>query len=209
MLKTKFVSQAEFDVFKVEEKIRMDKGYLTRSEREQLKPMLEKDYKPTIVKEVSPKPKISLVSDRTLLSRPCEVVTKEDDIVGIVKQLKDTLSTLSGLALTANQIGINKRISYLKIPKFNGKRIEFTEMVVINAKIIESDKPIKVNNEACLSFPGISVATQRFVFITIEYLDINLKPQTGTYQDLDALVLQHEIDHQFGVLLFSRKWRAK
>jgi peptide deformylase len=82
-------------------------------------------------------------------------------------------------------------------------------MVVINAQIIEHDKPIKVNNEACLSFPGVSVTTRRFVFITIEYLDINLKPQVMNCQDLEALVLQHEIDHQFGVLLFSRKWRAK
>jgi peptide deformylase len=209
MLKNTFASQVEFDIFKVEEKSRMEKGYLTRSEREQLKPMLEKDYKPRIIKEVPPTLKVSLVSDRVLLSKPGEVVTKEDDVAGIVKKLKDTLSTQSGLALTANQIGINKRISYLRIPKFNGKGIEFTEMVIINAKIIERDKPIKVNNEACLSFPGISVVTQRFVFCTVEYLDENLKSQVMSYQDLEAMVLQHEIDHQNGITLFDRKWRAR
>jgi peptide deformylase len=209
MLKNTFASQTEFDIFKVEEKIRMEKGYLTKSEREQLKPMLEKDYKPTIIKPITPVQKISLVSDRTLLSKPSEIVTKEDDVAGIVKKLKDTLSTQSGLALTANQIGINKRISYLRIPKFNGKGIEFTEMVIINAKIIEKDKPIKVNNEACLSFPGISVVTQRFVFCTVEYMDEHLKSQVMSYQDLEAMVLQHEIDHQNGITLFDRKWRTR
>jgi len=209
MLEQKFNTLEEFKIYLKEQEIRQIKGYLTRSEREQLKPMLEKDYKPTIIKPITPVQKISLVSDRTLLSKPSEIVTKEDDVAGIVKKLKDTLSTQSGLALTANQIGINKRISYLRIPKFNGKGIEFTEMVVINAKIIERDKPIKVNNEACLSFPGISVVTQRFVFCTVEYLDENLKSQVMSYQDLEAMVLQHEIDHQNGITLFDRKWRAR
>ena len=208
MIRKDFETKQQADIYLIGEEIRMKDGYLTRSEREELKKYLGKGEL-LVKKSVTPVQKVSLVSDRKLLSRPGEVVTKEDDVAGIVKKLKDALSTQSGLALTANQIGINKRISYLRIPKFDGKGIDFTEMIIINARIIERDKPIKVDNEACLSFPGISVTTQRFIFITVEYLDENLKTQVMSCQDLESLVLQHEIDHQNGITLFDRKWRTR
>jgi len=44
MLKQNFKDQLEFNLYTAEQKTRMEKGYLLRSEREILKKMLEKDY---------------------------------------------------------------------------------------------------------------------------------------------------------------------
>ena len=151
MLKTQFKNQLEFDVYIAERKVDMEKGYLTRSEREVFKKMLEKDYKPTFIKEE--KPKLPIVTDIRELRKPCQEVTKEDNIKEIIQQLKDTLESVGGLGISANQIGIQKKISYLKIPKFTDKKIEFNEYILINAKIIEKSRPIQIKNESCLSFP--------------------------------------------------------
>jgi len=209
MLKTQFKDQGDFVIYRAEQKLRMEKGYLTRSEREIVKSMLEENYKPTFIKEE--KSKLPIVTNILELRKPCQKVTKEDNIKEIIQKLKDTLESNGGLGLTANQIGINKRISYVKIPKFTNKNkeIQYNECVLINAKIIEKQTPLKVKDEGCLSFSGVYVDTIRYVFCTIESLNEKLELQTNLYQDLEALAIQHEIDHQNGVTIFDRKWRSK
>jgi peptide deformylase len=208
MLKATFVSQQEYDSYIQDQQKRMENGYLTRSEREQLKSMLIKDYKP-IIKSITPK--ISLVQSLELLKRPCQEVTKEDNIKEIIQQLKDALTSNSGLGISANQIGIQKKISYIKIPKFvDAKTHEwnYNEYIIINAKIIEYSNPIKIKNEGCLSFPGIGITTKRYVFCTVEYLNEKLEVQTGMFQDLESFVVQHEYAHQQSRTIFDDKWKA-
>jgi peptide deformylase len=208
MLKTEFKSQLEFDIYLTEQKIRQENQYLSRSERETLKKMLEKDYKPTFIKEE--KTKFPIVTNINELKNPCTEVVKEDNIKEIIQKLKDTLESNGGLGLTANQIDIQKRISYIKVPKYNKeKKIEFNEYILINAKIIEKQTPLKVKNEGCLSFPGVYVDTKRYVFIIVQYLNEKMELQNGIYQDLEGICIQHEIDHQNGLTIFDRKWRAK
>lgn len=204
MLKIEFKDQLEFNIYLVEQKVRQEKGYLTRSEREVLKQMLDKNYKPTFLKEE--KPKLPIVTNINELRKPCQEVTKEDNIPEIIQKLKDTLDCYTGLGISANQIGIQKKISYIKIPKLTqDKKIEFTETILINAKIIEKNRPIKIKNEGCLSFPGVYVNTQRFVFCIVEFLNEKMKLQTGMFQDFESLAVQHEIDHQNGLTIFNRK----
>jgi uncharacterized FAD-dependent dehydrogenase len=129
MLKTEFKSQLEFDIYLTEQKIRQENQYLSRSERETLKKMLEKDYKPTFIKEE--KTKFPIVTNINELKNPCTEVVKEDNIKEIIQKLKDTLESNGGLGLTANQIDIQKRISYIKVPKYNKeKKIEFNEYIL-------------------------------------------------------------------------------
>lgn len=154
----------------------------------------------------------SIVSNINELKKPCDLVTEKDDIKTIIQDLKDTLESKKGLGLSANQIGIQKRISYIKLPQAINKKtkeIQYNEYILINAKIIEHNRPIKVKNESCLSFPGVYVDTRRYVFITVEFLNEKMELQTGLMQDLEAIIVQHEIAHQQSMTLFDYKWRAK
>ncbi len=207
MLKQTFKDQLEFDIYLVEQKVRQEKGYLTVSERNQLKSMLEKNYKSVFIKEE--KQKLTIVTDINFLRKPCLEVTKEDNIKEIIQKLKNTLESIGGFGISANQIGIQKKISYGKIPKFINKKLEHNEYILINAKIIEKDRPIKVKNEGCLSFPGIYVDTLRYVFCTIEYYNEKMELQTGMFQDLESIVVQHEVAHQEGKTIFDFKWKTK
>jgi len=213
MLKQSFKDKLEFDIYVAEEKVRMEKGFLNKSERDLLKTMLDKNYKPVFILEEPINPNIkSVVTNIKELRRPCKYITDKDNVKDIIEILKVTLKSKQGLGLTANQVGINKRISYLKIPKFfnqKTKEWEYNEYILINAKIIEKDNPIKVNNEECLSFPGISIITKRYVYCTVEFYNEKMELQTAMFQDLESLAIQHELDHQNGITIFDRKWRAK
>lgn len=207
MLRQIFKDQAEFELYKEEQKIRQEKDYLTASERETLKKMLEKEYKPSFVKEE--KIKLPIVTDIKKLKLLCEEVTKEDNIEEIVKKLKDTLACYEGLGLSAPQININKRIVYIKIPEMKERKVEYKELILINPKIIEHDKKFIFRKERCLSLPGLAIDTDRWIFITVEYQNEKLEKQTFLSQDIQGIYIQHEIDHLNGKLIIDRKHRAK
>lgn len=152
-----------------------------------------------------------IITNINELRRPCDAVEMNENITGIVQDLKDTLVSKKGLGLSANQIGINKKISYIKVPISisQNKEIQYVEHVLINARIIEKSKVVQVKGESCLSFSGLKVTTLRYVFITVEYMDEKMELQTRLFQDLIGLVIQHEVDHQLGFTLLQRKWVAR
>jgi len=149
-----------------------------------------------------------IIGDRKILSKACQQVTKDDKVKEIVQDLKDTLgSKKTGWGLSANQIGVDKRISYIRLPKHLSKNQE--GWVLINAVITEKDNPIRINDEGCLSFPGIKVTTKRHLFLAVEYLDEKLEQRTAIFENYEALAVAHEIDHNNGITIFNRKWIAK
>jgi len=205
------MTKVEYDIHIAKEKVRMKKGYLTKSERTKLQHMIDNpneyisEEKP---KNLQIKPIITNIIE---LKKPCIPIEKNEDISQIVQELKDTLSTLKGYALSANQIGYNKRVCYLRIPQYNkeSKKIEIQEIVAINPKIIEQSMKIKCHKEGCLSFPGVRVDTARYVFCIVQYEDEKRETHTDIVQDLASFIWQHEIDHLRGFIIFDRKYKRK
>jgi peptide deformylase len=109
---------------------------------------------------------------------------------------KDLLDTLAAnragcVGLAANMIGIKKRII---VCDNNG-----TDMLMFNPEITEKTGEYETE-EGCLSLSGTR-KTKRFKFITVKYLDMNFKPQTGKFFGWTAEIIQHEIDHCNGILI--------
>jgi peptide deformylase len=143
------------------------------------------------------------------LRKPCEEVKEGENINDIVQDLKDTLiATKHGLGLTANQIGYNKKISYIRNPKQQGKEIVYDELIMLNAKIIDKQEPIKFW-ESCLSFKGIGVYTKRYSIITVEFENEARKKITSLYTGLLSVIIQHEYSHLLGKTMFDYKWKAR
>ena len=149
----------------------------------------------------------SLVTNLTELKKVCQEVSKDEDVSEIVTTLSDTLTHLKhGYALAANQVGIQKRIFYARFPKKDGG---VTEMVFINPKIIEKEEKFINRQEGCLSFPGLRIDTDRYIYIGVAYFDEKFEQKTIMAQDLEAIIIQHECDHINGMTIFSRKHKAK
>ena len=150
----------------------------------------------------------NIISNINELRQPCLEVQEGEDIKDIIQDLKDTLiASKTGLGLSANQIGYNKKISYIRMPKQNEKKeIIYDELIMINAKIIDKQEPIKFW-ESCLSFRGISLYTRRYSIVTVEFENEQRKKITSLYTGLLAVVIQHEYFHTIGKTLFDARYK--
>jgi peptide deformylase len=209
MLRTIFKTKLEADIYIAEQKIRREKGYLTRSERTFLDALISNpaNYIHEVKEAKQGKPIVTSLGE---LKKPCAVVTKDDDIKSIIKDLKETLACHRGYGISANQIGIQKQISIYRIPIVNAeqKKIEIKERVLINPQITIRNCKYIVRNEGCISFKAV-VDTDRWKYITVEYLDEHFNPCTEEAEDAEALVIQHECDHCHGFTIFDRKYKRR
>ena len=118
----------------------------------------------------------------------------------IVSDLHDTLMDFrnkygSGRAISAPQIGVQKRIIYMQI----------TEPVVfINPEMNFIGPAMFELQDDCLSFPGLFVKVRRYKKSVIKYKDMNWNDcEMELSNDLSEL-LQHEYDHLNGILATMR-----
>ncbi len=103
-----------------------------------------------------------------------------------------------GVGVSANQVGINKRFCVASLN--NGK----SQLALINPVIKEKSKKKILLQEGCLSAPRIWLPTKRAQRIVITFT--SLKGEENEYEltDIDARIIQHEIDHLDGKLITDR-----
>jgi peptide deformylase len=114
----------------------------------------------------------------------------------LVKQMAYTMYDAPGIGLAAPQIGILKRVIVYDLDE---------ELVAVcNPRITAASSETVLDDEACLSVPGITIPVARSVEVTCEGLDLRGDPISITATDLHARLLQHEIDHLDGYLILDR-----
>jgi len=137
-----------------------------------------------------------IVTDQKALSKPCTPCESLNEGLDIGKKLLDVLQkTKDGVGLAANQIGISKTVCVVNVEK---------PIILVNPRIVgRFGKGTYV--ESCLSFPGATVATERWTNILIETLN-NIPDKLFSYEKnpLECVCAQHEIDHLEGVTMFDR-----
>lgn len=110
----------------------------------------------------------------------------------VAADLIDTNKAADGYGLSAIQIGVTLRVMVL----------DFKEPIVyVNPEIIKAESRIKYD-ERCLSFPGFKARTKRKSRITIKYQNlVGEEKEYSTTNPIEAICIQHEIDHMNGILL--------
>jgi len=151
--------------------------------------------------------KILLYSeDAAALSRKSDPVRKANKRVqALVQDLKDTLIDCpDGAGLAAPQINIHQRVVVVRL----GLRDEDDTTAVIptaliNPEIIEA-RDERRDFDGCLSFPGLYGTTRRPHYLKVKALDETGHPIDRVFQNFDAILVHHEIDHLDGVLFIDR-----
>lgn len=118
-------------------------------------------------------------------------VTK--DVQKLLKDMEDTLESADGLGIAAPQVNEDLRICLAKI----GERV----MPLINPDITWKSPDMAVMEEGCLSLPSVEVAVPRAVSIIVRYLNARGQQQERKLTDLEARIVQHEVDHLEGILI--------
>jgi peptide deformylase len=126
------------------------------------------------------------------------------DIQDLVRDLADTLAhwratTGYGRGIAAPQIGVLRRVIFLKLPGVE-------PWPLINPEIIQASAEKITVWDACLSFLSIFMQVKRNREITVRYQNLRgetLEFEAGDDRNLSEL-LQHEIDHLDGILAIDR-----
>lgn len=138
----------------------------------------------------------SILREKSLLVK--EITT---EILNLIRDMAETMYTDSGVGLAAPQVGISKRIIIIDEEKEG-------LMVLVNPEIIKSEGEI-IDEEGCLSIPGIYSDVKRSSKVTVKALNENGDKIEITKEGLIARALQHEIDHLNGVLFIDKIGRMK
>ena len=126
-----------------------------------------------------------------------------DDYIGYIQKLKEYCKNNVVYAMAAVQIGIPKRIIYLKNTSEdmeNNYNSNYDEsIVIINPVIIRTEGHTRYL-EACESCLNYSAVVDRPYLVEIEYFDINGNIKHEVFKDFKATVFCHEYDHLNGIL---------
>ena len=152
-----------------------------------------------------------IVTDKIKLSKVVTDLPKnktEEDVISAA--LFTALEKEKGFGLSANQIGVDKRMCVINIKE---------PMVLVNPKIVKRSEEAVQYIESCLSLPKTMRKpknTVRSISITVETDNLGTvefgpdeKDKIGTeghnyFADeglLECVVAQHEIDHLDGILI--------
>jgi peptide deformylase len=158
------------------------------------------DHNPVITKKLK---EVSIEEGRTIATELFQILNQRQD----------------GVGLAANQVGIDAQVAVVNVRE---------PVVLINPKIIDKSDEISYY-EGCLSFPKHGIRTQRYKNIIVKSADVDCqyyfsgvesaKDAKGTWETakkhdteqrlLEAICVQHEIDHLNGLTIHDREKKLK
>ena len=113
----------------------------------------------------------------------------------LLDDLTDTMRDAPGVGLAAPQVGVQRRI--LVYDAGDGL------VSLVNPQVFDR-RGSEVDEEGCLSIPGLAFPVERALHIRVRGLDEYGKEVDYIADDFHARVVQHEVDHLDGVLFIDR-----
>ncbi|WP_114326324.1 peptide deformylase [Candidatus Colwellia aromaticivorans] len=126
-------------------------------------------------------------------ANPVTEITEATSI--IINDMLATMYDEKGVGLAATQIDIHQRIVVMDVSENSDQ-----PLVLINPEIIAKSDETLINEEGCLSVPGIYAKVNRHTTCTVKALDRHGKEFTLDGEELLSICIQHELDHLNGIL---------
>ena len=136
--------------------------------------------------------------DAVLRMRAREIDRFDDDLVRLADRMAHLMHDARGVGLAATQVGVLQRLVVFQAAEADGVT------AIVNPEITVKTEETDVADEGCLSLQGVLVPVERAVGVTIEGQDLRGEPLRLELEDMDARVVQHELDHLNGVLMLER-----
>ncbi|MBI5598723.1 MAG: peptide deformylase [Deltaproteobacteria bacterium] len=144
--------------------------------------------------------KILQYPDPVLKEKSLEVTAVSEGLKDLIRDLVDTLRSGPGVGLAAPQVGILKRIIVVDVTS----RAAGGGLIILINPVITASKGSKTVREGCLSIPEYTADVKRAEDVIVEGLDEEGGAVKIASTGLEAIALQHEIDHLDGVLFIDR-----
>jgi len=142
---------------------------------------------------------------RILKQKAGEVQEISGRTARMLHDMVDTMFIANGIGLAAPQIGVLERVIVVDIdPDNRGKNL----LKLINPVIVESRGSI-VWEEGCLSVVNYTAEVKRAREILVRGWTLDQREVEIEASELEAVCLQHEIDHLEGTLFIDHVSRLK
>jgi peptide deformylase len=127
------------------------------------------------------------------------------DIGSLVADMFETMYGADGIGLAAPQVGLSIRLLVIDIGPLERDYPEWKDFkrAMINPVIVERSDETAIQEEGCLSFPGIHEKVTRAARIRIKYVDEHFKAHEEALDGFAARVVQHEYEHLEGEMLID------
>lgn len=130
-----------------------------------------------------------------------ECMLNSSEIKKIVQRLKRVMAQEKhGIGIAAPQIGIPQRIAIVDV---SSRDPSAKLMVLVNPKIIDARDEM-IGKEGCMSVPDYTAIVRRYQWIHFSFKDENGNQCEKMSSGIEAICVQHEIDHLNGKLLIDR-----
>jgi peptide deformylase len=120
----------------------------------------------------------------------------DKELVRLVHDMAKAMYEAPGVGLAATQVGVQKRVVVFDL--------DDGLVALCNPVVLDASEEREIDDEGCLSLPGITVPVERACEIKAEGLALDGARLRIEASGLMARVLQHEIDHLDGVLIIDR-----
>jgi len=146
---------------------------------------------------------ILLYPDPRLYSKASPVTETTGDIRALVRDMAETMYAAPGVGLAATQVDLHKQVIVIDTSEARD-----TLLVLINPEILASEGS-QYCEEGCLSVPGVYEAVERAEWIHVRAVGLDGKPFEFESEKLQAVCIQHEMDHLQGKVFVDYLSRLK
>jgi peptide deformylase len=128
-------------------------------------------------------------------TKQSNIQTDKENLEKLIQDMKDTLESVGGLGLAANQLGRDESVCLVKL--------DDNLLTMVNPQITSRGGEKKTSVEGCLSLPDITSKVERDETISVKFInpDAEWSEQEIQVEFPNSVVVQHEVDHLQGKLM--------
>ena len=147
------------------------------------------------VARLAPMPQLTILRypDPRLHTIARPVTAVDARIKTLVADMLETMHAAEGIGLAATQVDVHERLVVIDVSEGHD-----TQLVLINPEIVWASPERVMNDEGCLSVPGIYDGVERATAVKVRALDLNGDEKTIDAEGMLAVCIQHEMDHLMG-----------
>ncbi len=121
------------------------------------------------------------------------VPTVNQRVQSLIADMLETMYEAKGIGLAATQVDVHERLIVIDVSEERD-----APLVLINPQLIWNSPQTHINEEGCLSVPGIYDGVERFDAVKVNALNRHGEPRLIEAEGLLAMCIQHEMDHLIG-----------
>ncbi|MES2185150.1 MAG: peptide deformylase [Pseudomonadota bacterium] len=125
------------------------------------------------------------------VARPVQAVDAR--VRTLVADMLETMHDAKGIGLAATQVDVHERLIVIDVSENHDQ-----PLVLVNPEVVWASAEKILNEEGCLSVPGIYDGVERPTSVRVKALDREGEPFTLEAEGLLAVCIQHEMDHLKG-----------